>query len=1141
MTTDLHTVLSRLLDELTAQMPEGIAALHVLLDAASRGEPGSLESLRRATLNLADTARTHGLMKLAELARELEKITASSTGDTLHALCAVLSAEAAHPAYLPIPSAMNSTLSRILVLGDDAQHTDWLRCVLEDEGYQVVVSNELAALHAALQSDNLPAAVIIDMVFPEGSGACAPAIASMKLPECASLPVIFLSARHDMAARLAAHRAGATRYLTKPVDPAALLQMISASASPAPKQAYRILIVDDSASELAAHAHMLRTVGMEVREALSPLEVLDMLDDFAAEALLLDMRMPECTGPELAAILHDEQRHAAIPIVYLSADTDVSRQLLALDRGGDHFLVKPVNQAHLISVITLHARRYRHSLEQTAAMQSIRYAQDRQRQALDAHAIISTTDLAGNILEVNDKFCLISGYTREELLGSNHRIVNSGRHPASFFDELWSTISGGKIWQGEICNRAKDGRLYWVSSSIVPFLDENGVPYRYISIRTDISRLKQHEESLRKNEMQLRMVLDNAADAVYVAGINERWIYVNDRAVALLGYSREELLGMNIYELVPADWREIYRKHFQKMLLVEGMVHQEIRLIRKDGRKLALEMNAAMLPDGTVYGSCRDIGARKEAEAMINDATLKIYDSEQRLNQAQKVAHIGSFEWHPQSGKLQWSDEHFRLWGLQPQSVTPDYQLFRQGIHPEDVARVERLTELALAGGSAYDCLHRVLWPDGSEHYIHGMGEVTFDAAGQPARMIGTVQDVSELKRTEQALIQARDAAESASRAKSEFLASMSHELRTPLNAILGFSQLFSMDAELPQETRDNAREIERAGEHLLSLINDMIDLARIESGKLGLSLEPVRIGTILQSSLSMVEPQARNRGIQLTEAVTSGKEATVMADHVRLRQVLINLLSNAIKYNRPQGTVKVNCILHEDRVRISVVDNGPGIAADKQGRIFNAFDRLGEERGDVEGTGIGLVITRRIVEAMKGVIGFESAEGQGSTFWVEFPLIAETSPCQAEPASDGSTDNLARLRKTHPMVLYIEDNPMNYRLMLQVFDKRKNLELRHAGTAEDGIAQAQTQMPALIMMDINLPDMDGYAALKRLKSDARTAHIPVIAVTANAMKGDENKGIESGFLHYLTKPLNLPNFLAILDEIFKADDEPHP
>ena len=327
MITDLQTALSRLRDELTAQMPERIAALHALLDAASRGEPDSFESLRLATHNLADTARTHGLTKLAELARELEKITASSTGDTLHVLCAGLAAKTAHQAYLSIPPPVNSTMPRILVVGNDAQHTDWLRCVLEDEGYQVEIFSELAALHTALQSDMLPAAFIMDMVFPEGGEAGARAIADLKLPEYAALPVIFLSVRHDMAARLAAHRAGATRYLTKPVDPAALLQMISASASPAPKQAYRILIVDDSASELAAHALMLRKASLEVREALNPLEVLDMLDDFAAEVLLLDMHMPECTGPELAAILHDEQRYAAIPIVYLSAETDVSRSL----------------------------------------------------------------------------------------------------------------------------------------------------------------------------------------------------------------------------------------------------------------------------------------------------------------------------------------------------------------------------------------------------------------------------------------------------------------------------------------------------------------------------------------------------------------------------------------------------------------------------------------------------------------------------------------------------------------------------------------------------------------------------------------------------------------------------------------------
>lgn len=1139
MTIDLQIALSRLRDDFITHLPERIATLHVLLDAVSQHEPGALDALHLATHNLAGTAGTHGLIKVAELARELEKISATTLTDfdVLHALCARLTEQTAGPFDLTQHTApQKSATTRIMVVDDDAEQAAWLRLVLEDAGYQVEVYSELAAFHNALQKTDLPAAVIMDMVFPEGNEAGARAIAEIRLQRYTTLPVLFLSVRQDMTARLAAHRAGATRYLTKPVDRTALLSVLASSAALTPKHPYRVLVVDDSADELAAHALMLQTAGMEVRTTLNPLQVLDILDEFDAEVLLLDMRMPQCTGPELAAVLHDDQRHTGIPIIYLSAETDVSRQLLALDRGGDHFLVKPVNPAHLNSVISMHARRFRQSLEHAAAMRAMRYAQNRQRQALDAHAIISTTDIYGNILDANDKFCQISGYTREELLGQNHRIIKSTRHPTAFYENLWNTICSGKIWQGEICNRAKDGHLYWVSSSIVPFLDENGQPYQFISIRTDISRLKQHEEKLRKNEKQMRMVLDNAADAVYVAGTDERWVYVNDRAIAMLGYSREELLGMSIYELVPVEWREIYRQNFHEKLLANGLMHQEIRLVRRDGRKLSIEMNAAVLPDGTVYGSCRDIGPRKDAEALIRDTTLKIRDSEQRLNQAQKVAHIGSFEWEPSSGALQWSDEHFRLWGLPPQSVTPDFELFIRAIHPDDVARLENLLEHALAGGRHYDCLHRVVWPDGSEHHIHAMGEIAFDVSGQPVRMIGTVQDVSELQRTEQALILARDAAESASRAKSEFLASMSHELRTPLNAILGFSQLFAMDTELPQETRDNAREIERAGNHLLSLINDMIDLARIEAGKLGLSLEPVHVATVIKNSLSLVDAQARSRGILLTETPSS-VEATILADHVRLRQVLINLLSNAIKYNKPQGSVCLSCSIHADRVRISVTDTGPGIAADKHGRIFNAFDRLGEERGEVEGTGIGLVITRRIVEAMKGVIGFESTEGQGSTFWVEFPLAAESASQMPDAALTNTPAPAVRSLKIRPLVLYIEDNPMNFRLMQQVFEKRPHLELHHALTAQEGISIAQTRPPALILMDINLPDMDGYAALERLRSDPRSAHIPVIAVTANAMKGDNDKGMASGFLHYLTKPLNLGNFLAILDDIFLTDD----
>jgi signal transduction histidine kinase len=288
----------------------------------------------------------------------------------------------------------------------------------------------------------------------------------------------------------------------------------------------------------------------------------------------------------------------------------------------------------------------------------------------------------------------------------------------------------------------------------------------------------------------------------------------------------------------------------------------------------------------------------------------------------------------------------------------------------------------------------------------------------------------------------------------------MSHELRTPLNAILGFSQLFSMDDQLPQKTRENSLQIEHAGQHLLSLVNDLIDLARIESNKIELSMEPVKVNGVVKDSLNMVKSMAFNRGIKVILVHCGVMDISVWADFNRLRQALINLLTNAIKYNKPGGTVHLVCEVSEGRARIAVTDTGTGIPMEMQARIFNAFDRLGEERGDVEGTGIGLVITKRIMEAMGGSIGFESVVEQGSTFWLEIPLTANNERVAQKPAAGGDsvviTQDTPPTLSGRPQVLYIEDNPMNLRLMQQIFAGKKEWELRSATAAESGIEMAR-------------------------------------------------------------------------------------
>ncbi|MFM2450238.1 MAG: hypothetical protein RIS44_2688 [Pseudomonadota bacterium] len=674
-----------------------------------------------------------------------------------------------------------------------------------------------------------------------------------------------------------------------------------------------------------------------------------------------------------------------------------------------------------------------------------------------------------------------------------------------------------------------------VSRSAVPRLDAQGSFAGFRGTARDISESIRIHKQLASQDALLRQLSAQVPGIIYQYHQRPdgwgRYQYVSDAARAMLGVEPPSETDYQPYTDERLPYRMVHpqdKKKYRESLRIAAQTVQpwfcEYRLVLADGRILWMETRATAQRqiDGSLlwHGFATDITERKQIE-------LALLEAQERFELACEAAGIGLMGLDVAAGLLHLDRRACINHGLAHSEVQLSPQNWLSLVHSQDRSAVKKAAWHALKSGDTLDARFRAIWPDGRTVVLEVVARGTYGLDGKASGMSGTCRDVSGAVQNEH-LQREKEAAERANRAKSEFLSRVSHELRTPLNGILGFAQLMQLDRAQPLQG-DQQRRLEsvlRAGRHLLDLINEVLDLSRIESEDFRLSLQAVNLSESVNICLNLVQPLADGSAVRLP--TTALPACMVQADPRALEQVLMNLLSNAIKYNRPHGAVYINLREEDKHVVLSIRDEGLGLSTEQQAALFQPFNRLGAERTRIEGSGLGLVISRDLMGAMGGTLTVQSELGQGAVFSLTFPLTSDTASKEAAPAPAAEKPT-PRIAPTQRCVLYVEDEPINVMLMEEIFRRQPAWTLLVATDGQQGLQLARTHHPDLLLIDMNLPDMNGLEVLQQLRLDAATQHLRCVVLSADALPDQVSAALAAGFSDYWTKPIDVPLVLGKL------------